>query len=101
MKLDENEQKLGTTWFFVVGPVGLLFILFLAKADLYLTYTDAEDRKNDSMHELRLAQTSLATVTLDERNAGERSFRAPAESKKQTVEDSHGESHASQEASHH
>lgn len=78
MKLDEQEQKLGVAWFFIIGPVALLTILFLAKADIYLTYSDSEKKHAATMHELRLAQTSLASATLDARNAGERAFKAPA-----------------------
>lgn len=77
MKLDEQEQKLGAAWFFITAPVALLTILFLAKADIYLTYTDSEEKHAATMHELRLAQTSLPSATLDARNAAERAFKAP------------------------
>lgn len=79
MQLDEKEQKQGAIWFFVVGPIGFILILFLARVDSFLTYTDSEQRHADNMAELRLAQTSLTTRTLDDRNAGTRAYRAQAD----------------------
>jgi hypothetical protein len=78
MQLDEKEQKLGAIWFLVVGPIGFVVILFLARVDHYLTYTDSEQRHAEVMTEIRLAQTSLTVRTLDDRNAGERAYRESA-----------------------
>jgi hypothetical protein len=61
MELDQNETRLGAIWFFAAGTFALLFTIFLATVDLRLTYSNGEEERYNVMHELRLAQTSLAT----------------------------------------
>lgn len=78
IKLDDREQKLGTIWFFIAGPVALVFVLFLARVDLALTYSTGEQERAATMRELRMAQTSLSKVNQDDRNSSARtSSRGP------------------------
>lgn len=71
MKLDPVEQRLGYQWFFAAGSFSLLLIYFLVTVDNRLTHSDAEAKASATMHEVRLAQTSLGSFVTDHRQTQE------------------------------
>ena len=69
---DPHQTKLtkvlGMRWLFGAGTVAILFSVFLVSIDNYLTNSDREKRLNERMKEMRSAQTSLGSSSIDPRN---------------------------------
>ncbi len=74
MKLDPTEQRLGYTWFMVAGTIAVLFAFTLYKVDSHLHTSNSEKLHAEKMRELRTAQTSLSSRTVDTRQNQEASF---------------------------
>jgi len=68
MELDAGEGRRGLVWFIGAGLFAFALSVFLARTDLSLTYSDTREQKGREMQELRLAQTSLRSGSIDNRN---------------------------------
>ncbi len=67
MKLNPEDEKAGLRWLFVAGPLAVLLSFGLMKIDDFLSNSTREKELGRTLHELRLAQTSLSSGGSDER----------------------------------
>ena len=68
MQIDQKEVSGGATWFWGAGLVAVLFSLSLYFMDEMLSNSSREVDLGKTLHELRLAQTSVGTAgTVDPR----------------------------------
>lgn len=59
---------LGMRWLFGAGMVAILFSVFLVSMDNLLTNSQGERKNYERMREMRSAQTSLGSASIDPRN---------------------------------
>lgn len=67
MELDPAEQRRGYIWFFGASAFALGVIFIVVNGDRYLSTSKREVVVHDTLKELRTAQTSLDSLTSDER----------------------------------
>lgn len=67
MELNPQETRAGTRWFFLAGLFAIAFAFGLVKTDDFLTESKREQVLRDTLLELRTAQASLPSRSLDER----------------------------------
>ncbi|MCB9029891.1 MAG: hypothetical protein H6619_02485 [Deltaproteobacteria bacterium] len=62
-----KESSDAVRWLSISFIVAVSFALFLVNVDHTLSTSDSEHRKGQEMHEVRLAQTSLGSGSVDRR----------------------------------
>lgn len=76
MKVDPLEQKLGLQWLFGAGIFAVLLSFGLMKIDDYLSNSKGEQKLGATLHELRLAQTTLASGASDDRQTQDALYKS-------------------------
>ncbi len=69
MELDPKIESDGLKWIMRAGFVALLVSSFLVWVDHTLSTSDTDERLAETLYELRTAQSSLGTGSIDERLA--------------------------------
>lgn len=64
MEYGSNEEGGAAKWFYGAGLIAILFSAFLFNRDEYLSNSPRDRDLGKTIHELRLAQTSLGTESL-------------------------------------
>ena len=81
MRLNKEEEKQGIIWFFIAAPVAILLTFALYTVDETLTHSKAEADMASSLKELRGAQSSLSTGSVDPRLVAAKASMANFEEK--------------------
>ncbi len=68
MKEDNFSKKLAQFWLICAGVFAIFLVLFLMRIDLFLTHTDGPNKADELLSEVRLAQTSLGSSSVDVRS---------------------------------
>lgn len=64
----KKEHQDGMKWFFATLVVSFLFLLFLVKVDSSLSSSNKEKQLGETLHQLRTAQTTLGSDSIDPRS---------------------------------
>ena len=67
MKVNPEDEKAGMRWLFGAGAFALLVSFGLMRIDDYLSNSKSQQKLGATLHELRLAQTSLSSAVSDDR----------------------------------
>ncbi len=67
MELNIKETSDGIKWMFGAGTFAILLTLFLVYVDYVLRHSNSEHVLGETLRELRAAQSSLGTGSVDER----------------------------------
>jgi hypothetical protein len=60
----------GKRWLLLMGPLAILLTIWLYTIDRYLSENDREIRKGELLRVLRTAQSSVPSVSYDDRQGG-------------------------------
>ena len=66
----DEIAKGGGRWFFLMGPLAIVLTAWLYQTDRYLMENDKEEQKGNMLRELRTAQSSVGSVSYDDRQGG-------------------------------
>ena len=67
MEIDKEIERAGMKWFFIAGPIAILFSIWLCRMDNMLSTSDKEQVLGATLKELRTAQASLPARATDTR----------------------------------